>query len=117
MSVPTAPTPMTEGFERFHAENPRVYRTLVALARQWVQRTGRRKLGIASLYERTRWEIALATSDPDYKLNNNFKAYYARLIMYAEGDLDGLFDLRSAEADEWLNRFIGTRTDPDGCAP
>lgn len=89
-------------FERFHTANPRVYEVLVRLAREWVGRTGRHKLGIATLYERTRWEIALATSDPDFKLNNNFRAYYARLIMLREPDLDGLFDLRASEADEWI---------------
>lgn len=89
-------------FDRFHADNPRVYEVLVRLAREWVARTGRHKLGIATLYERTRWEIALATSDPDFKLNNNFRAYYARLIMLREPDLAGLFDLRASEADEWI---------------
>lgn len=97
---------MAMTFDRFHAENPVVYKVLVHLAREWVLRTGRRKLGIASLFERARWEIALMTSDPDYKLNNNWRAYYARLIMYREPDLDELFTLRASEADEWLNGLI-----------
>lgn len=91
-------------FEEFHADNPRVYATLVDLAREWIARTGRHKLGIKTLYERARWEIALATSDADFKLNNNFTAFYARLIMAQESDLDGLFDLRTSEADEWIER-------------
>ena len=95
-------SPMTEAFDRFHTENPRVYETLVRLARQWVAMTGRHKLGIATLYERTRWEIALATNDPDYKLNNNWRADYARLIMAQEPDLDELFDVRRSDADEWI---------------
>ena len=89
-------------FEEFHADNPRVYDVLVALARQWVSSTGRRKLGIKTLYERARWEIAMQTSDADFKLNNNFTAFYARLIMDRERDLDGMFDLRASEADEWI---------------
>jgi hypothetical protein len=93
---------LTDRFERFHARNPRVYQTLVRLAREWVARFGGHKLGIANLYERARWEIALATSDPDYKLNNSYTPYYARLIMLQEPDLDGLFNLRESEADEWL---------------
>ena len=97
---------MTEEFERFHLLNPRVYEILVMLARQWVQRTGRHKLGIGALYERARWEIAIATSDPDYKLNNNWRAYYARLMMLNEPDLDELFDLRHSEADEWINGYV-----------
>jgi len=89
-------------FDRFHAENPRVYTTLVRLARQWVSRFGSHKVGIGALYEVARWEIALATSDADFKLNNNFRAYYSRLIMAQESDLDGLFDLRASKADEWI---------------
>jgi hypothetical protein len=89
-------------FMRFHRNNPNVYETLVRLAREWVQRTGRHKLGIASLFERTRWEIAIATSDADFKLNNNYRAFYARLIMAQEKDLDGLFNLRTSEADWWI---------------
>jgi hypothetical protein len=89
-------------FDRFHADNPRVYEVLVRLAREWVGRFGSHKLGIANLYERARWEISMATNDPDFKLNNNFRAYYARLIMRQERDLAGLFDLRASKADEWI---------------
>jgi hypothetical protein len=100
----TTPDDSTAGkFERFHAESPEVYRTLVALARQWVVRTGRARIGIATLYERARWELAISTSDPDFKLNNTYRAYYARLIMLQERNLEHLFEVRSSEADEWLD--------------
>jgi hypothetical protein len=89
-------------FDRFHAENPRVYTTLVRLAREWVGRFGSHKVGIGALYEVARWEIALATSDADFKLNNNFRAYYAQLIMAQEAGLEGLFDLRASKADQWI---------------
>lgn len=89
-------------FEQFHQDNPLVYLTLCRLARAWVRSTGRRKLGINSLVERVRWEIAINTNDPDFKINNNYAPYYARLIMTAESDLDGLFELRSSAADEWM---------------
>ena len=89
-------------FDAFHAANPHVYTTLVRLAREWVGRTGRHKLGIATLYERARWEIALNTSDADFRLNNDYRAYYARLIMAQERDLAGLFDLRTSKADLWI---------------
>lgn len=89
-------------FERFHADNPRVYATLCRLAREWIARMGRRKVGIAALYEVTRWEIALATNDPDFKVNNDYRAYYSRLLMANEPDLSDLFDLRQSAADEWI---------------
>lgn len=94
-----------ERFERFHRENPHVYDTLVRLAREWVRTTGRHKIGIATLYERVRWEMAVTTSDADYKLNDAYRAYYARIIMLFESDLDGIFDLRDSGADDWLEEW------------
>lgn len=93
---------LAEQFEQFHADNPRVYTVLVQLAREWVRSTRHHKLGIATLFERARWEIAIATNDPEFKLNNNYRAFYARLIMRNETDLDGMFELRRSAADEWL---------------
>lgn len=104
--LPLFPAAMAEQFEQFHTDNPDVYRILVQLAHQWITRTGSRKLGIATLYERTRWQIAVATSDPNYKLNNNFRAFYARLIMCREPALAGMFDLRESVADEWLAGYV-----------
>lgn len=88
-------------FEKFHADNPHVYDMLVSLLRTWVANTHRQKIGIAALFERARWEIAITTTDPNFKLNNNLKAYYARLIMKQEEDLAGIFDLRRSAADDW----------------
>jgi hypothetical protein len=89
-------------FDRFHAENPKVYETLVRLAREWVARFGGHKLGIATLYETARWQITIATNDAEFRLNNNYRAWYARLIMAQEPDLAGLFDLRTSKADLWI---------------
>lgn len=89
-------------FEEFHEENPRVYDVMVRLAREYIARTGRRHLGMAQLRERVRWEIAMKTSDPDFKINNNYTPYYARLIMTREPDLDGIFALRRSVADEYF---------------
>lgn len=91
-----------ERFEEFHEANPRVYEVLVRLAREWVRSTGRHKLGAKALFERARWEIALTTNDPDFKLNNSYTPYFSRLIMAHESDLDGLFHCRASEADEWI---------------
>lgn len=93
---------IAERFTAFHEDNPHVYRTLVRLAREWVQQTGGRKIGTKALFEVARWQLALQTNTPDFKLNNNFTAFYARLMMRREDDLAGLFDLRHSEADEWL---------------
>jgi hypothetical protein len=96
---------IADRFEDFHKANPAVYSTLVYLAKQWARQTAGRKLGIKTLYERARWEISLETSDPNFKLNNNFTAFYARLLMRNEPDLAGMFDLRCSEADAWIDQY------------
>jgi len=91
-------------FEQFHQDNPHVYTILVRLAREWIRRTGRHKVGIAILWERMRWELAVETSEEAPALNNDYKAFFARLMMRDEPDLAELFDLRRSVADEWLER-------------
>lgn len=93
-----------ERFEAFNQANPVVYEVIVRLAREWIASTGRRQMAIATLVERARWELAFTTSDPDYKINNDFRAYYARLIMIREPDLKDLFELRRSAADGWIGR-------------
>jgi hypothetical protein len=98
----TLPATIAEKFVDFHTKSPEVYDALVRLAREWVFYTRRNRLGIKALFERARWEFALRTSDPDFKLCNSYTAYYARLIMAREPDLVGLFELRKSEADDFM---------------
>lgn len=87
-------------FAAYHAENPQVYVELARLARKGV-RAGATKLGIAQLFEVLRWERMLTTNDPEgFKLNNNYKPGYARMLMEREPDLEGVFDLRHSSLDE-----------------
>lgn len=93
-------TPSTaEKFQEFHENNHHVYEVLVRLAREWVSRTGRRRIGIAALFERARWELSLQTTETP-RLNNTYRAFYARLIMACEPDLNDVFETRHSAADE-----------------
>jgi hypothetical protein len=79
-------------FWEFHAEHPEVYTWLVQFARLWLSR-GHSHCGIAVLFERVRWEIGIL-SDIAPHLNNNHRAFYARLMMEREDDMKGMFRLR-----------------------
>lgn len=88
-------------FERFHAANPQVYDNLVALARQFRDKRRDGKIGIAMLYEVLRWNYYMTVdSEEEYKLSNDFRACYSRLIMEREPDLDGIFNIKRSVADE-----------------
>ena len=88
-------SPIEVAFWQFHAANPHVYARLVKLARELVAR-GHGKIGIGMLFEVLRWHHAMTTvGDADgFKLNNNYRAMYARLIMEREADLAGSFEIR-----------------------
>jgi len=96
MKQSTAPL---DSFERrffeFHNENPGVYKELVRLARQ-AKKAGARRIGVRMLWEVMRWNLTVATYDPnsDFKLNNNYHSRYVRLIVQRNPDLSGMFELR-----------------------
>lgn len=84
----------------FHVANPHVYEALVRYARQ-ARNAGVDRVGIELLWNRMRWDWMLETEtehDHDYKLNQNYKAWYARRIMELEPDLGGIFETRSRRA-------------------
>lgn len=82
-------------FQRFHAENPHVYERLKRLAFKLKVR-GVERYGMKALWEVLRYEEALETNAPasSFRLNNNYTASYARLLMAQEEDLEGFFELR-----------------------
>lgn len=85
----------------FHGRHPDVYVGLVHLARQ-ARRRGMERLGISMIYEVLRWQTMMGAEVPHeepFKLNNDYRAYYARFIMETCPDLDGIFMKRAVRAD------------------
>lgn len=85
---------LAEQFEAYHARNPHVYRAIVRMARD-LRRKGVTRWGIANLVEKLRFDYAVMTDGDEFRLNNNYRAFYARLIMQNEPDLAGFFELRT----------------------
>lgn len=93
--------PARDRFQAFHHANPWVMTHLVAMARRLKDR-GIEHYGIAALWEVMRYDWAIRTDDPtsQLKLNNDYRAYYAREIMRFYPDLDGFFSIRKSQADQ-----------------
>ena len=85
--------PYKARFEAFHRQNPHVFVELKRLALGLLD-AGHAFGGMKQLFEVLRYNHALQTTDPDFKLNNNYTAYYARVLMVAEPRLHGFFRLR-----------------------
>lgn len=102
--VPVTKQSLTDRFEKFHAENPDFYAELVELTREYLDQTGSKKAGIQMLIEVARWKSELKTKSTDFRINNDFAAFYARLIMHQEYDLHGVFEVRrSREAEAYIS--------------
>lgn len=80
-------------FWSFHHTNPLVYELLVKYARQWARTNDHGSINL--LFERVRWDFGTTIQPTDgFKLNNNHRAFYARLIEDKEPDLGNFFRLR-----------------------
>lgn len=97
MTEPDLPREATllERAEAFDAANPAVYELLKQLALDLVHR-GHDRIGIGMLFEVVRWQHAMRTSDDSgYKVNNSYRAFYARKLMDQEAELQGVFETRT----------------------
>jgi hypothetical protein len=83
-------------FIRFHVAHPEVYAILCRLARKWKE-NGHTTCGIGMLWEIIRWNVGLKRlphDEEEFKLSNDYRSRYARLIMANEPDLEGFFNTR-----------------------
>lgn len=68
-------------FKAFHRENPDVYQLFKELALQ-LKQVGKTRYSAWPIINAIRWEKDIRTRTNDkFKLNNNFIALYARLLM------------------------------------
>jgi hypothetical protein len=83
-----------ERFERFHAQNPRVYAVLKRIALD-VWASGRERYGFQAVWQRARWHFSFEQAKGEsFVLNNNYASRYARLLMQNEPELHDFFPVR-----------------------
>lgn len=91
-------------FQKFHNENPHVYRKLLQLARQ-VQERGFRNYSIWALFSRLRWHYDFETQSEDgFKLCNDFTSRYSRMLMENEPELAGFFRIRPLKSERKISQ-------------
>ncbi|MFI8890543.1 hypothetical protein [Streptomyces paradoxus] len=68
-------------FRQFHRDNPHVLSEMERLAKQWFE-SGKTSLGVQLLFEVMRWDRSIKTKSSDeFKVNNDFAAHYARMMI------------------------------------
>lgn len=86
--------PLVGKFFDYHRANGEVFFLLYHFALK-VRARQITHFGIAAIFERVRWEMAMTTKDPQgFKMNNNHRAYYARLLALYDPTLAEMFETR-----------------------
>jgi len=97
-------------FEAFHLANPAVLCSIFKLVR-YIQGQGWKRAGMKDIFERMRWVYRVQTKGDDYTLNNNYTAYYARVVMALDPFSKELFEVRS-QKDEYFIDWGALNIDP-----
>lgn len=82
----------------FHNRNKHVYNMFEKQAFRGI-RAGRRRLSAAQIFDWMRWELSFTTTDK-YKLNNNYRAFYARLFEHYNPEHKGIFEKRKMKNEK-----------------
>lgn len=92
-------TDLRDAFERFDADNPKVWELFVRFTKQLIVR-GFKHYSADAVLHRVRWETAVETHGDVWKVNNNHTPYYARKFERAYPEHAGFFrkrELRSGQ--------------------
>ena len=82
----------------WHKENPHVYELFERFTMDAIRR-GHKRLSAWLIVNRIRWETMVETTGEDFKISNDFIAYYARLFMALHPEYDGFFKTKQLRRD------------------
>jgi len=100
----------------FHYCNPGVYALFKRFALEMIG-NGVRKSSPWLIVNRIRWEVALKTVGSEYKLPNEFIAYYSRLFMRDHPEHGKFFNTKTIKGEDdtwWQRRKNGTQSTSPG---
>jgi hypothetical protein len=90
-------TTIQQRFQSFHTLNPWVLESLEKLTEDWLRR-GRRRLGIGMLTEVLRWQHGRRTIGDEFRLNNNYRSRYVRLMIERHPEWADVFETRELKS-------------------
>jgi hypothetical protein len=87
-------TTLQQKFERFHQQNPHVYRHIISLVRE-ARANGVRRIGMSLIIDRIRWDHLIQTKGDTFKINQNYASRYTRLLLDEHPEWEDMFETRS----------------------
>lgn len=84
-------------FDKYHKENPHIYKTFCQVTFETINK-GFKNYSANGVFEVMRWQRG-ETGNDEYKVNNNYRAFYARKFMEEHPQHSGFFRIRKSVAD------------------
>ena len=82
----------------WHKQNPHVYDLFEKFTLDAISK-GHERLSAWLIVNRIRWETTVETRGDDFKISNDFIAYYARLFMHNHPRYEGFFKTKQLRRD------------------
>ena len=92
---------LREKFEEYHKRNPEVYELFRKYTIRAIQ-SGYKHFGSQMIIEKIRWHSGVVKGDHDFKINNDFAAFYSRMFVLEYPSYADYFRTRKSVADELL---------------
>lgn len=106
-------TDFAERFELFDAQYPQVWEMFLRFTFQVIH-VGYQHHSADAVLHRVRWETGLEVGpEHEYKINNNFSAFYARKFHRAYPEHAGFFRTRISMADQTREHEDPSRRNPE----
>ena len=88
-----------DGFNKFHQENPHVYKAFEEQAFKAINR-GRTKISSKLIINWIRWHDFLESNDQNFKINDAYQSYYARHFIAENPQHSEIFEFRRLRNEE-----------------
>lgn len=86
-------TTLLNRFTDFDTKNPQVYELFVRFTFEAIKR-GHKRLSAWMIANRIRWETTIVTANCEYKISNDYIAFYSRKFMKDYPQYNGFFKIK-----------------------
>jgi hypothetical protein len=92
-------------FDEWHKNNPMIWQYFEKFAMEAI-RMRRTKISHWLIINRIRWEVYVITTGDDFKISNDFIAFYARLWREKYPQHKDLFNIKRMDGEPWQPELI-----------
>tara|TARA_R100001244_G_scaffold96936_1_gene72594 strand:- start:152 stop:541 length:390 start_codon:yes stop_codon:yes gene_type:complete len=101
MEIDSRHEEMRQSAIKFHRKNPEIWRLFVQFTRQMIARGFKHYSAQHGIFARIRWEMdAGGDGSSEFKINNNYSAFYARAYMRMYPEHQGFFRTREQPSND-----------------